>query len=393
MSVVAAHGSGISPDVTPVTKGRYTVKQGRSLQELAAELERQRASRKDYLAHQGKLDATVVDGEIAIDGINGQPFPLTDFAFKQVTDHLGIPAKYADRMKAEQPQLLVDNINTWLHADSEDKRMVRTLDGRVRAFLSSKYRPLDNYELAQTVLPALLEQRAEIMSSELTETRMFIKAILPGLSEPLPEGLQYGAGHENIRVGDRGRVVSAIVISNSDVGAGTLRIEPSVFSTWCTNLAVMVAAAMKKYHVGRAFDADEDFSIYRDETRRLNDAAFWAKVKDVTATAFNPDTFKAAISLMKDASARKIEGDLVKITELVVEEFNLPTVTQNGILTALARGGDLSQLGLSNAVTYVANDPDGTLSYEAATQLERVGGQILALPPAKFEDLAKARRS
>jgi hypothetical protein len=60
--------------------------------------------------------------------------------------------------------------------------------------------------------------------------------------------------------------VAAIVISNSEIGNGTLRVEPSVFTTWCTNLAVMAQAAMKKYHVGRAFEADTNLEIFRDET-------------------------------------------------------------------------------------------------------------------------------
>lgn len=364
------------------------MKTGRSLTDLAAELQRQAESRKDYIADQGALSTRVVEGEIVLDGINGEPKPLTPFAYRQVADHLGIPAKYADRMRTDEPQLLAANINAWLKHDATDKRMVRTLDGRVRAFLSSKFRPLDNFDLAEAVLPVLLERKVQISSCELTETRMYIKGILPDLSEPLPDGLQYGVGHENVRLGERGRIVAAVVISNSDVGAGTLRIEPSTFMTWCTNLAIMKAAAMKKYHVGRAFSADEDFSVYRDETRRADDKAFWLKVRDVTVSAFNPDVFKAAIEQLKAAGKQPIVSEaLPTVVEVAVKRLALPVGTGGGILTALAKGGDLSQLGLANAITYVANT---TEDYEGATQLERAGGEVLALPPADWKAIAEA---
>src|SRR5262245_14401480 len=104
---------------------------------------------------------------------------LTNYAHGQLSQHLGIPKAYYDRMRAEQPALLAGNVNTWFKADATNKRMLRTLDGQVRAVLSPKYRPLDNFDLANVVLPTLIDRKAEIVSAELTETRMYIKAILP----------------------------------------------------------------------------------------------------------------------------------------------------------------------------------------------------------------------
>lgn len=367
---------------------------GRSLQEIAAELQRQVDTRKDFIAPQAKLDAKVVEGEVVLDGLNGDPLKINEYAHKQVADHLSIPTRYYDRMRTEQPQLLAENINTWLHADPGNKRMVRTLDGRVRAFLSSKYRPLDNFDLASAVLPTLLERKVQIVSSQLTETRFYIKGILPDLSDELPTGMQWGAGHNAVApVGTRtygrdGRLVAAIVISNSDVGAGTLRVEPSVFTTWCTNLAILMQAAMKKYHVGRAFSADEDFSIYRDETRQADDRAFWLKVKDVTLSAFNEETFKAAVASIRDAAKNAIESkELPTVVDMAVEQLALPPATSNSILTALARGGDLTQWGLSSAITQVAGEVE---DYETATAMERAGGEVLVLDAKRWEKIAKA---
>lgn len=378
---------------------------GRSLASLAAELERQTQTRKDYIAPQAKLEAvvipavtvengtdtpTIIPADVRIAGFNGEPMPLTGHAVGQLSDHLGIPKKYYDRMAIETPALLADNINTWFRQDPDNSRMLRTLDGKIRGVLSPKYRPLDNFDLAQTVLPALIEAKAEIVSSELTETRIYIKAILPHLSDELPAGLAWGTGHNAVGTGvDRGRVVSAIVISNSEVGNGALRVEPSVFTSWCTNLAIMAQAAMKKYHVGRVHDIlDSSFEIYRDETRQASDRAFWMQVRDVVAVAFEEKMFRAAIADMKRAGERPItSGDLMAVVTRTVTELALPQATSTGVLKFLAAGGDLTQWGLSSAVTRVAGE---TTDYELATTLERAGGQILALPARAWDAIATA---
>jgi hypothetical protein len=161
-----------------------------------------------------------------------------------------------------------------------------------------------------------------------------------------------------------------------------------VFTTWCTNLAILVQAAMKKYHVGRAHAAEEDFSVYRDETRQADDKAFWMKVRDVTMSAFNEDAFRAAVASIRDAAKNEIQSkELPTVVDMAVKQLALPPATGNSILTALARGGDLTQWGLSSAITEVAGDVE---DYETATQLERAGGQVLALDSRSWETISKA---
>lgn len=367
------------------------MKQGKSLQELAAELERMVDTRKDYIAPQGKIEARPVETDVVLDGINGGGYAIQPYAHKQIADVLGIPARYYDRMRLEEPGLLAQNINTWMHKEPDAKRMIRTLDGKVRAVLSPKYRPLDNFELAQAVLPKLINLGVRVTSAELTETRMYIKAILPELSDDLPEGMVWGNGHNRVADYDgnaAGKLVAAIVISNSEVGAGTLRIEPSVFTTWCTNLAVLKSAAMRKYHVGRSTEATDNWEVFRDETRVADDKAFFLKVADVTDAAFRPEIFRAAVAQIRGATQDRIESDaLDKVVEKTVQVLSLPAPTRGSILSFLARGGDMSRWGLASAVTATANN---FADYEGATDLERAGGELLAMTTHEFKAIATA---
>ncbi len=387
------------------------MKTGRSLTEIAAELERRKETAKDYIAPQGKLKLVVQDQTrtidevydasdagttkiVKLDGLNGDPLVIRPHFHAQMADHLQIPKAYYDRMLAEDPALLTKNVNAWLAKGSDDRRMIRTLDYEARAFLSPKYRPLDNYDLASAVLPVLQARGVQVMSAELTETRMYIKGILPDLTEPLPEGLAWG-GHNSIVPLDAGRMVrreghlvAAIVISNSEVGAGTLRIEPSVFTTWCTNLAILAAAAMKKYHVGRTFEEQSNFEVYRDDTRKADDRAFWLKARDVLQAAFDEKVWKAAIEQVRGAASKPIlNPDLSKVVEVAVKRLALPEGTQGNILTHLARGGDLSAWGLSSAITAVGGERD---DYEDATSFERAGGKVLTLGAGEWKAISEA---
>ena len=153
------------------------MKYGRSLQELAIELDRQAKVKKDYVATAGAMQMTAVNENFDL-VIGNTPFQLNENAHRQLGLQLKIPAPYYERMRAENPGLLMANVNGWFQQSPDTRRMVRTLDGTARAILSDRYRRIDNYEVAQTVLPIISEmQGARIESCELTDTRMYIKVV------------------------------------------------------------------------------------------------------------------------------------------------------------------------------------------------------------------------
>ncbi len=132
------------------------MKTGKTLVELATELERQSDTKKDFVASTSVLEMTP-EGELTLETeMSSNGFPLTDNCHAQIATKLDIPAKYYNRMRKEAPKLLATNVNEWFH-NKPERRMIRTLDGQARAFLSDRYRRLDNYDLASDVLPILIE--------------------------------------------------------------------------------------------------------------------------------------------------------------------------------------------------------------------------------------------
>jgi hypothetical protein len=130
---------------------------GRSLVELARELERQLGTKKDLLAPLPRTHhPTAEDGERALeieepDGV--RRYGITPLARRQLAEKLKIPYAYFERMRTEQPELL--DRNAWLEREEGERQLLRTLDGKVRAVLSERYRRLDNYDLLEHVLPTL----------------------------------------------------------------------------------------------------------------------------------------------------------------------------------------------------------------------------------------------
>lgn len=360
------------------------MKPGMSLQEMAAELERQKKVKRDFIAPSDELEVKLFNDQVTRrDGekltnperlemqVNGHGrFEIGDIAHDQLSNRLGIPRKYYDRMRTNAPELLTRNANHWLHAEPE-KRMVRTLDGRMRAFLSSRFRPLDNFELAETVLPVLVGSGCRIESSALTEKRLYIKAVTEKLSMEVKKGDIVQAG---------------IVISNSEVGAGSVKVEPLIYRLVCSNGMIANDYAMRKYHVGRNVEVDLAEEFFRDATRKADDRAFWMKVRDVVEGSFRKDVFEKIVNRMRDVVDAEIVGAPEKVVEVMQEKYELQDSERSGILKHLIRGGELTQYGLVNAITRFSQD---VADYDRATDMERLGGTVLELPQIAWKELSE----
>ena len=146
------------------------MKQGRTLIELATELERQLATKLDMVVPTPLMNHETSGGmsSLTVETPDGpQKFAVTDHCRRQLADRLRIPQKYFERMLEDQPALLDHNVNTWLHEEPEH-RLLRTLDGKARAFLSNRYQRRDNYALMVKILPELKKiPDARFVSTEL----------------------------------------------------------------------------------------------------------------------------------------------------------------------------------------------------------------------------------
>lgn len=352
------------------------MKSGRSLGSLAQELDRQQHAKKDLVLASHLLQHRTDEygqTHLLIDETAGEMrYAVTPLARRQLAEKLRIPFPYFERMRECEPALLDRNVNTWLQ--TAERRMIRTLDGQVRAVLSERYRRLDNYDLAESVLPILQQlPSARFMSVELTDTRLYLKCVTPQLRFEVAPGDIVQAG---------------VVISNSEVGHGCLTVQPLLFRLVCRNGLIASDHTLRKTHLGRLAVQDEAaLTVFQDDTLRADDQALFLKVRDVVQAAVSEVTFRQLAQKLQHTRGIPLVGDPLKTIEVLGQRYNLNEGECTGVLCHLIQGGELSGYGLVNAVTHYSEDVE---DYDRATEFEALGGKLIDLPPREWRDLTQA---
>lgn len=348
------------------------MKQRKSLMELAQEVENMRVAKRDFIVPSKRITTVATYSENTGHGMRmyfgDVSADIGKVAHEHLSSKLGIPKVYYDRMKTEAPFLLADNINLWL-GRSGDNRMIRLLGDKARAILSDSYRPIDYDVILSAVLPTILEQGRdlEVVSSEVTERKMYLQVVDKRLTG-------------EVAVGDV--VQMGINISSSDVGLGSLHIDPYLYRLVCLNGAIM-ATAIRKYHVGKRIEADE-MGIFSTKTLEMDNEVFMRKVSETVRASFNQIEFQKTLKTLSFTATNKIKYEIPQVIKEVTKKYDFSKAESDSILKNFIAGADISQWGLGNAVTRMANDHD---DYDRAIEYQKIGGAIIEMQPQVFAQI------
>lgn len=380
------------------------MKNSKTLTELAAVLEDRKARKHDVIVDDREI--TVLTGE---DGTEvslrpgGNTIATLDpqrLFVRQLGQHIGVRADLMDRLQATHPAQfdgLVNGLLGRMHIERDQKaqqHMVRTYlpggddggNGVARALLGKGYRRIDNDEVAEAVLPVILEEMpgAEVAACELTETKMYIKVlagmqvnlkdlIRPGLHGMLPEGPD--------------TVQAGFVLTNSEVGAASFTIEHMLYRLVCTN-GLIVSKAMSRRHVGaRQVNVAEDFTIFSDETQKQSDRALMMQIADTVRHTLNEEKFRSLASQFAQTLDTEPVEAPVEAMKVLVPKVGLSDGEGRSVLQHLLEGGNKTQFGMVNAITRAAQDVD---SYDRSVEMEQIGAQVMGMGKADWATVALA---
>ncbi|GHU68087.1 hypothetical protein FACS1894184_09240 [Clostridia bacterium] len=330
------------------------MKQGRTIQELAAELQRQQGAKYDFITHTQNLDLSEDAQRLEV---YGKSYIISPLFHRQLAASFQIPWPFYERLLREGDELLVSSIARYMLYKHDTKRTIRTMDGTARAFLSDRYRQIDNDEVAAAVLPILYQMTdAQIESCEITPNKLYIKVTNPRLVA-------------DVRVGDP--VQGGLLVFNSEVGLGAVGVCVFVKRLVCSNGMIVSDLGHRKHHIGR--ENEESWDLYSDDTRKAENKALLLKLGDVVQAAVDEAKFQVVVDKLRDAADRKIEK-VDEVMEVTAERFGFNKAETSCILQRFIEGADLTYYGLSNAVTRASNDME---DYDRATELERIGWQII----------------
>ncbi len=127
--------------------------------------------------------------------------------------------------------------------------------------------------------------------------------------------------------------------------------------------------------------------MFRDDTLRADDKAFFLKVRDVVQAAVSEATFHQTAQKLQKMLHIALTGNPVKTVEVLAQRYTLNDRERSGVLRQLIAEGDLSGYGLVNAVTHFSQEVE---DYDRATEFEALGGKLIELPADEWKGLAQA---
>ena len=363
---------------------------------LFAELSRRAENARDYLVSLGDLIVNEEDGLTLREGDEPTPCQIAPFAFTstaagQIIDKvsgLKHARRYWRQLLAEHPAVAAQHLDMLAEARGQrgdkDRILIRVLDGKVRAVLSSSYRSLDNHDLGFAVLDAADKTSAELLDGRVTDDHLYLRLVDRDTVEritPPTAGWDGASDHQFRGFGahrdDDGGVTChpTVTISNSETGCGSLKAEIGIFISGCSN-GMIVTKALTQVHLGKKRTAADGLLI-GDATKRLEDRVVFAKVRDIVANAFDPERFKAIVAKLSDLQADKIE-DASRAVDDVATKLALGDERRKQLLDKFASNAEPTRFGLLQAATEVAQEW-GQEDYATQVEVERwAGAQLCA---------------
>lgn len=374
------------------------MQRGMNLEELLTEVQRQSKVKKDYVAST-QNDIRVVPMPDYPDGmavvlskgadspeVDSQPLErlaITENAHRQIAGRLQIPWKFYHRMLQDHRDIVIDNVNK-LFEREPGTRLLRTLDNRLRAFLSDRYRRLDNDEVLTSCLPPIVkgEYETTLLSSNVTDNRMYLKVLFTG------DELKQDVGEIN---GKRDEVRPGFILSNSEIGTGTLQVRGFFYRGYCLNGCVFGktdAFEFRRSHLGGKLIEGNNFEIMSDRSKKLEDEAIMSQLTDVMSAIGDPEFSRQMGDKLRSINTGEPIQNPVPAIELLAKEVGLTQKEQDKALENLIADQNYTQWGAVNAVTKIANSE--SVDYDRACELEEIGAKLIDITNAQWRRFARA---
>ncbi len=357
------------------------MKKGMSLEALLTEVQRQNSVKVDKVAST-KENVRMVETADLPNGVGVvmlkdgatelERYSISDNAHKQIAARLKIPSKYYFRLLEDHRDLVISQVNALFEREPAS-RLFRILDGKLRAFLSDRFLRLDNAQVLQETLPAIVkgELETQLLSTNVGENNMHIKCLFT--DDSLAQEIT-----SRTRTGETRTVRPGFRMSNSETGHGSLKIEGFFYDGYCLNgqvFGMIETFTFNRTHLGGRLIEGVDFEVLSDKSKELEDKTIISQVSDVMKAMATPEFAQQMGDKLRAAAQTPDVKEPVAAVELAVKELDLRDGEQDSILETFIQDGDYSKWGLASAVTAVANKEETT--YERACELENVGAKVL----------------
>ena len=365
------------------------------LSDLVAELDRQKASKIDFVADQRDLSVFgTTDGKILLDAKTAQVgewltkvTPFTPHALRQFGQRISPPVdgKFMLAASEERSAAWASYLSHCMENTSK-RQLWRLLDGNVRAVLSDQFRIIDNFDVAFSALNAVRDNGGEVIECTLSETGLMrlkftTRDVFDTLEATKNDG-NAGAGglgnqehlsrvsarHSHDMPGGPNTVHPLVTIGNSETGGGCYYTRSGILQSCCYNLAT-VETVVQKVHLGSKLES----GIFSAETVETENKAIMLKARDAINAAFDVRTFKKIVDKVRGSTSNEIEAPTSAVDN-VVKNTDISPDQRDSLLQYFVKDYNQTQYGLAQAVGRLAQDQDDP---EKANDMEDIAGKLM----------------
>ena len=323
-----------------------------NLQTMIEELETQKPLKWDKKLSAAQIAMALAENTPILRLPGEELFSITKPCHTQIAEKLEIPLKYYHKMEESAPELLTENVNTWLRQNGKEI-FIRGLGNSARAFLSDRYRVIDHLDVLLCALNELQAHDAEIEECYLSDTEMNIKV----KSQKLKDFVRH---KDDL-------IMGGIFITNSETGHKALRVEPRMFRVKCSNGMIVEELVTREIHIGNG-DEISDEIVYLSLRRSIRELF---------------SRFGEIVLLLRESTEAKIRNPQ-KVIQNVVDQYKLSEAQKANILMAFGAEPEYDKYGIANALTLAAQKEE---TWEKSVEMERIGGRLITLPVEDFKAL------
>lgn len=345
------------------------MKKGHDVKEMLNSINEDTKNKRDYLVDMKsiKVETNTMNGDavspfvypsISVDHLTTGSYVLTDHSLNQLCGKLEIGTQYLRKCLPVSQELVAHNLNFWINNSKEKELMLRTYDtapiNEARAICSNRYKRLDNDMVANHSLNKLMDLGLDIKYSHYDRDTLNITAVNPKLEGEVTKG---------------DVVQSGVTITNSEIGSGSLMIQPFIYRLVCTNGMVAPRYLNRFYsrHVGKIIidlTKDDQWVTIIDKMQKQIDLI---SSNDVWNESFNGlvKATKESINSHQIVELAKKQGVTESERAQIFERLNHYV-------------GDTfttTKYDLANAITNLGNDEDK--SDQRARFFQELGGMIV----------------
>jgi len=261
----------------------------------------------------GKELCVATSGRLQLSDGNGggNAYALSDLATTQICQKLEIPVPYYRRLSDEMKACVA---NYDLGRLKDKSYLLRGKGDWIRSFLSEEYVAYDNSRIAESVRDLLNGGAVSIKTFVLEESHMFLKIISDEIVDQVSD------------------LKAGIMVGNSEVGLGSVSVEPFVFRKPCANdLIVAREKSFRHAHIHlTAHELSRRMAEAISESFRVASDILDAFLR--THEDPIPDPLE---TIRKLAEERKLSQ---KFTDEVVSGYLVePEATRFGVINAFTR--------------------------------------------------------